>query len=244
MTGHILLVTKLKGGAGATTLTRELAVAAATIDTVALIDLDGQGGTTRWWNRRNPPDPQDSLPDTVNPALLELSIDELPAKAAALRRKFAWTFIDSPPSIHEAIRRVAAVADLAIIPVRPTTDDLDAVAPIVRLIRGACDFGFVLTQVPGGGRSRDASEARELLAKSSAVFGSLSHRVDYPRASAIGRTAFESSASVSQSRTEVSELWETLLDRFKSTSSGAHVRPLSRVPGMPSSRDDAIKGDA
>ena len=52
MPGKILLICKLKGGAGATTTSRELAVAAVAAGLkVALIDLDGQGGLTRWWSR-------------------------------------------------------------------------------------------------------------------------------------------------------------------------------------------------
>lgn len=64
MPGRNLLVTKLKGGAGATTTARELAVVATRwLHRVALIDLDAQGGVTRWWNRRNPAQAQQGLPD-------------------------------------------------------------------------------------------------------------------------------------------------------------------------------------
>jgi chromosome partitioning protein len=48
-TGRILLVCKLKGGSGATTTCRELCVAPLQDgQTVALIDLDGQAGPSRW----------------------------------------------------------------------------------------------------------------------------------------------------------------------------------------------------
>jgi chromosome partitioning protein len=54
--GRLILVTKLKGGSGATTTCRELAAAALKDgQKVALIDLDRQGGLSRWWNRRTAP---------------------------------------------------------------------------------------------------------------------------------------------------------------------------------------------
>ena len=62
------------------------------------------------------------------------------------------------------LRAVAGSADLALIPARLTVDDLDAVGPIARLLRGVVDMGFVLTRVPGGRRSRDGAEALERLA--------------------------------------------------------------------------------
>jgi chromosome partitioning protein len=207
MTGRILLVTKLKGGAGATTTVRELAVAAAAVPLrVALIDLDGQGGITRWWNRRNA-----QPAETVNPDLLQIAAADLPAKVPALRRAYDLTLIDSPPTVHDTIRAIGAAADLALVPSRPTTDDLDAVGPVVRLLRGAVDLGFVLTQIPGGGRSRDAAEAHELLARLAPVFGRMTLRIDYPRGAGAGRTGFEAGGTAQE---EVTALWQTLAERL------------------------------
>lgn len=229
MTGSILLVTKLKGGAGATTIARELAIA-ATISgyRVGMIDLDGQGGITRWWNRRNVPTAQQDLPANtgINPDLLEIAVGDIPRRTKALRSSFDLIVINSPPTVHDAVRQVAAVSDLALVPTRPTTDDLDAVGPIVRLLRDTIDLGFVLTQVPGGGRSRDGAEAYELLAKLAPVFGRTSSRLDYPRAAATGSTAFEGRSPAAD---EVCALWNTLRDRLKFTA--------SRRKPMASSRD-------
>lgn len=230
MPGRILLVAKLKGGAGATTTAREIAVAAVDGNLrVGVVDLDGQGGLTRWWNRRNAPGEHPTSPATVNPALLEIPVDDLPGKSKALRRSYDLVVIDAPPSVHDAIRQVGAIADLALIPARPTTDDLDAVGPIVRLLRGTTDLGFVLTQVLAGRRSRDAAEAAELLARLAPVFGRLSLRLDYPRAASAGRTGFEAGGAT---REEVGALWATLRDRLNVTSS--HHEPIT------SSGDDVI----
>ena len=208
MAGKIILVTKLKGGAGATTTCRELSAAAVAAGLqVALIDLDGQGGLTKWWSRRT----RDLALEDINPTLLELPPEKIAAAATGLRARYDLTLIDSPPSVHATIRDVAAAVDLALIPSRPTIDDLDAVGPIARLLQGTVDLGFLLTQVPGGHRSRDGAEAHERLAKRGPVFGRTSFRLDYPRPASNGRTGYEEGGTA---RTEIGELWTTLAERL------------------------------
>jgi chromosome partitioning protein len=219
--GRIVLVCKLKGGAGATTTCRELAAAAAAAGLhVGLIDLDSQGGLTRWWSRRT----KGREGDAVNPQLLHLSPEHIVEAAGGLRKRYALTIIDSPPTVHETIRTVGAVADLALIPSRPTVDDLDAVGPIARLLRGVVDMGFVLTQVPGGKRSRDGAEALERLATLAPVLGRTSLRLDYPRPAGIGSTGFEEGGAPKE---EIGELWAAVSDRLNLRYRDAAV-PLSR----------------
>jgi len=222
MPGRILLVTKLKGGSGATTMCRELAAAALDAGvSVALVDLDSQGGLTRWWSRRT----KDAPEGGADMDLLEIPANALPAAAAKLRTRYGLVIVDSPPSVHETVRAVAGVADLALVPSRPTVDDLDAVGPIVRLLRGVCDVGFLMTQVPGGTRSRDGAEALTRLASLAPVLGRTSFRLDYPRPAAVGRTGYEEGGAP---RAEIGELWATLAERL-----GVTLRD-----GCTSSRDD------
>nr|WP_249196282.1 AAA family ATPase [Gluconobacter kondonii] len=55
----IVVISKLKGGSGATTLTHELATSALTDSkSVAIIDLDAQSSLTNWWNRRTAEKPE------------------------------------------------------------------------------------------------------------------------------------------------------------------------------------------
>jgi len=234
MPGRVLLITKLKGGSGATTTCRELAAAALGAGVpsgVALVDLDSQGGLTRWWSRRTRKAPESGRADMD---LLEISADVMPAAAAKLRARYGLVIVDSPPSVHETVRAVAAAADLALVPSRPTVDDLDAVGPIVRLLRGVCDVGFVLTQVPGGARSRDGAEALMRLASLAPVLGRTSFRLDYPRPAATGRTGYEEGGAP---RAEIGELWATLAERLdmagddRSTSSRDDASTAAGVSG-------------
>ena len=112
--GRIILVAKLKGGSGATTTCRELAAAALQDGrNVALIDLDGQGGLSRWWNRRTAPS-MDGEARPPAPDILQLNAVQIPGAAKGLRQRYDMVIIDSPPSVHETIRAVAAVLDLAL----------------------------------------------------------------------------------------------------------------------------------
>ena len=207
--GRIVLVTKLKGGSGATTTARELACAAVGDGlAVALIDLDGQGGLSRWWSVRTR-DAGDA--DNLNPQLLNIPAERIPAAAGGLRSKYDLTIIDSPPTVHDAIRRVAAACDLALVPCRPTADDLAAVGPIARLLRGATEVAFVLTQVPPGGRSRDGAEALEMLAAKAPVLGSTTFRADYYRPAAMGSTGVESGRVAAA---EISRIYRHMRERL------------------------------
>jgi chromosome partitioning protein len=231
--GKLILVTKLKGGSGATTTCRELAAAALHSGCkVALIDLDGQGGLSRWWNRRTAPaadgDTQRAAPD-----LLQLTAAQIPGAAKGLRQRYDLVVIDSPPSVHETIRTVAAASDLALIPSRPTVDDLDAVGPIARLLHGVVDHGFVLTQVPAVRGSRDGVEALQRLAERAPVLGRTTFRSDYSRPPGYGATGFEEGAAARQ---EIGELYARVVERLGMTSSHDHATKASQADVIKSSR--------
>ena len=92
--GKLILVTKLKGGSGATTTCRELAAAALKDgQKVALIDLDGQGGLSRWWNRRTAP-AANGATQRPAPDLLQLTAAQIPGAAKGLRERYDLVVID------------------------------------------------------------------------------------------------------------------------------------------------------
>ena len=224
--GKLILVAKLKGGSGATTTCRELSAAALHDGRkVALIDLDGQGGLSRWWNRRTAPAAEGETSQAA-PELLQLTAAQIPAAAKGLRQRYDVVIIDSPPSVHETIRAVAAACDLALIPARPTVDDLDAVGPIARLLHGVVDHGFVLTQVPAVRGSRDGAEALQRLAERAPVLGRTTFRSDYSRPPGYGATGFEEGPAAKQ---EIGELYARVVERLGIT--------LSRDDGTASSKD-------
>jgi chromosome partitioning protein len=232
--GKLILVAKLKGGSGATTTCRELAAAALQDGRkVALIDLDGQGGLSRWWNRRTAPAAEGEAPRAA-PELLQLTAAQIPGAAKGLRQRYDVVVIDSPPSVHETIRAVAAACDLALIPARPTVDDLDAVGPIARLLHGVVDHGFVLTQVPAVRGSRDGAEALQRLAERAPVLGRTTFRSDYSRPPGYGATGFEEGPAA---RTEISELYARVVERLSMTSQRDDGRTSEHDAVITSSQD-------
>ena len=127
-----LLFASPKGGSGKTTLTRNLATAAAHNGVqVATADLDPQATLTIWSRRRPntvPPVPHYKVAWADAEALLDDG--ELPTVDALL--------IDTPPSIETqpaAFNRLVNASDIILVPCRPTFDDAESAAPFLRHLR-------------------------------------------------------------------------------------------------------------
>lgn len=171
----------------------------------AVIDLDGQGTLTRWWQRRS-----DAL---KQPALLQIDIANIPAKIDAIRVKYDLTFIDTPPSTHDAIRSLATVADLVVIPTRATPDDLDTIGPVLRQFHGLLPVAFVLTATAGK-RSLDAVQAETLLKPLGVILGRTTNRAAYYRATATGETGKEADETA---KIEIGGIYRKLSKDFPKT---------------------------
>jgi chromosome partitioning protein len=187
-----IVIASQKGGSGKSTLTRNLAVALG--DNVAMIDTDPQGSLTSWYNRREAETP-----------ILVGTDNGLPATLDALREAgIKMVLIDTPPSAHAFIADVIAQADLVVVPVRPTPDDLDAVGPTLDMIEAAGrNFVFVMSQAKK--RTRLALETVPALAQHGKVSPVVIHdRVEFPTAAIDGRGVVEIGDGAAA--TEINEL--------------------------------------
>ena len=198
---HVIGIASRKGGSGKTTLTSHLAVAAEAAGSgpVAVIDTDPQGGLAGWWNARAAEaprwmDPTHGLPDAV---------------AAARTGGYGLLLIDTPPSLSETIAEDLTVADLVLIPVRPSPNDLRSVGATVELAKRARRrMVFVVTQATQ--RARITAEAAILLSQYGTVAPVMIHsRVDYATSMTDGRTAGELDPE-SRSGAEITALWTYL----------------------------------
>jgi chromosome partitioning protein len=127
---QIISVMSQKGGAGKSTLTRQLSTAAAEDGPAFIIDRDVQATASKWWDRR-----QTLTPAPERPELFELATGSLAAEIAEARAADGVLFVDTAPAVTEREAEAARVADLVIVPVRPSGDDLEAVGDTLAMLR-------------------------------------------------------------------------------------------------------------
>lgn len=180
-----------KGGSGKSTLARELAVAASSTMQVALADLDPQGTISGWYQRR----------DAKSPALVTLD-SAMPVQHLA-DAGVELLVIDTPPGQPPYIGKMLAGADVVLVPVRPTPDDLLAAAPIAASLARHPAWAFVLSQVPPRTRML-AGALRQLAALGRVAPVQFTFRADYPAAAITGQAASEFSGKAAD---EAMALW-------------------------------------
>jgi chromosome partitioning protein len=195
----ILTIASQKGGAGKTTLSAHLAVEAERrgAGPVAVVDTDPQGSLADWWNQR--------AADT--PLFAAVDVARLAEHMTALQRQGVnLVVIDTPPAFLDTIRAAIAVADLVLIPARPSPHDLRAVGVIVEMAEASRKpFGFVVNGATP--RSLIALEAVQALAQHGPVAPVIIHqRIDFAASMTDGRTAGEVNLR-SRSAEEITELW-------------------------------------
>lgn len=197
---HVIAVVSQKGGAGKSTLARHGAVL---LPSAALIDLDAQGTTRRWLERRA------ELDDVAAVYQINAGASQLAkAKDKAAGAGVESLVIDTPPA-HDDERSVRAaldVADLVLVPVQPSPDDLDAVGSTLRNVRAAgANAAFVINRAKP--RARMTRQARDLLAEYGTVAPTeLRDLVAYPEATISGHAVTEYSPRSSAAR-DMRNLW-------------------------------------
>ncbi len=197
-----ILVTSQKGGSGKTMLAAHLAVEAEREGSapVWIIDTDRQATLTRWHDRREAETPQRG---EVRPERLMTGLATLAGQGAAL------CFIDTAPTISDQTAALIDLADLVVIPVRPSPSDLWAVTETVQLVKDAGKpFLFVITQAKP--QATITAQAIAALSEHGRVAKSfISDRVAYAAAMTGGSTAPEV-APRGPAAAEVSALWNEL----------------------------------
>lgn len=194
-----LVLASQKGGVGKTTLAGHLAVMAESkgAGPVALIDTDPQGSLSSWWNERQ----------AETPAFASVDIASLADHLSLLEKAGVnLAIIDTPPAVTETIRKVLAVADMVLIPTRPSPHDLRAVGSTVELVEA---MGKRMVFVINGAaqRARITGEAAIALSQHGTVAPvTLYQRTDFAAPMIDGRTAQEIDPG-SRSAGEVEALW-------------------------------------
>ena len=201
---RIIILASRKGGAGKTTLTCHLAVEAERRGhgPVGIIDTDDMAGLAKWWDAREAGTP-----------LLARAEPDLAAGLAALQARGCHVvLVDTPPAVSGSVAAAIAAADLVVIPVQATPDDLRAVGVTVQAAESAGKpLLFVINRVKP--RARLTADAAVALSQHGAVAPAfIFDRVDYAAAKIDGRTAPELEPD-GRAAAEIAALWEFIANR-------------------------------
>lgn len=177
----VLTIANNKGGVGKSTCAAHLALEATKngLKTL-LIDLDPQQSLEKWWNKRV----------DEEPFLAEVKIEELVDDIKYVNSiGFDFCIIDTPRDLKESILAAIQVADLVLIPCKPTTPDLQAVGRTIAMVKKEKkQFIFLLTQVIN--RTSAALEATSILSEFGPVVPTtINNKIAYANAMNSGRSA-------------------------------------------------------
>jgi chromosome partitioning protein len=193
----ILTIANRKGGAGKSTCAAHLSIEATKrgLKTI-LIDLDPQKTLEAWWKQREEEQPYltDIDPQKIEEVVLYLN-----------ERDFDLCIIDTPGDTSVNAAAGLKIADLVLIPSKPTAPDLQAIGRTIATIKNLQkEYIFVITQVVP--RTKLALQATAVLSEFGRVApANLGNRVAYANAMSIG-----SSAAVydKAAKEEIEILWD------------------------------------
>lgn len=195
-----------KGGSGKSTLCISLAIAAQEAGhSVCILEMDRQATISDWAEHRTRESPEVAQ---IDAAQLEGVIKQLRETA------YDYVFIDTPgvdsPGTLSAIR----VADLCVIPCRPTPADLRAFKPTLAAVyRLEKKFTFVLNQTPPRSyRVRDAADGLAVLGIVPDV--SVVMRNDHQDAIGVGQGVTEFNPAGAAAK-EIRSLWTWMEKRVQ-----------------------------
>jgi chromosome partitioning protein len=201
-----IIIASQKGGSGKTTLVSHLAVEAERIGEgpVWIIDTDRQGTLSRWHGQREADTPQRA----------DVPFSKLSAALIALEKQNAtYCFIDTAPALSEQNANLLRMADLVLIPVRPSPADLWAVSETVEQVKSAGKpLLFVITQAKPQA-SITAQTVAVLSQHGQVAQAFIADRVPYAVAMTSGRTAPEIGPK-SPTAVEIAELWACVKSCF------------------------------
>lgn len=142
-----------KGGTGKSTIATHLAVCAERDrKRVAVFDIDPQASAYKWSQRRR----------IETPAVIKATAVQLPALVQQAQAQHAdLIFIDTAGRSDVAAHHALQVADLILVPCRPSAADLDALEDTIHLIHLSKDkrAAVILNAAPARGRMADDARA-------------------------------------------------------------------------------------
>jgi chromosome partitioning protein len=196
-----------KGGSGKSTTAASVAVAAFEQGRrVFMLELDRQGTLTDWMDNRQPETGPDF--ERIDATALDKAV------ATLAENGYDLVLIDTPGIDSPAANAAMRIADLCLVPCRPTATDLRGCLPTVQsLIRLEKPFAFVLTQCPP--RSSRVDETRAGLAALGLIAEPpIVSRADHQDAMAAGLGVTEFNAEGAAAN-EIRQLWAWINNKLE-----------------------------
>lgn len=201
-----IVILNSKGGVGKSNITRHLAVAAEQENpgAVVLCDTDPQGSLADWWNAR----------EAETPQLAIVPLSEFKVKQPVIAAQFHYLFFDTAAAHAEEYTDVLKAADLIIIPVVPSPDDVRSLSrltlPVVK--QSGRPFTFVMSK---------ARLSTQLLISTMAALSEhgavcqtiIQQREGYAKAALLGSTMLEDEPT-GKGAEEMRELWNFIKSRI------------------------------
>jgi chromosome partitioning protein len=202
---RVLAIVATKGGVAKTTLAAALSVEACRKGhKVAVIDLDAQRSLTRWHEMR-----EAEAKIVGRPVLIPTTryLDKVTEQAE--EGKFDWAIVDGPPGSVATTEAAIQMADLILIPTRPSPIDAEAIDVMVQLCkRHNKEFVFLLTHTTP--RSGMTTGARSYLAKSGEVLDlEIASRQAYASHMMLGSTTVDQDPKGPAAK-EIAALWSEI----------------------------------
>ena len=200
-----IAVVSQKGGAGKTTIATSIATQGALegLKTL-LIDLDPQGSSYKWGQRR-----ETSAPAVITAQSVGLASILQNAKAQSVD----FVILDTAPHSEQEARKACEVADLVLIPCRPSIHDLDAVEDTINIARIVQKPAFVILNAVHPNSPRQFEDVKQALtdAYGAQVMDTLylANRSEYVHSATDGLTANETQPDGKASQ-EIKALFEAL----------------------------------
>jgi chromosome partitioning protein len=147
-----LAILAQKGGSGKTTLAVHIAVCAIRAKfSTALIDIDPQGSAAEW---------NDSRPEKQRLDAIKATAGQLPALLKQAKKAGAeLAIIDTAPHSNSAAAEAAKLADLILIPCRPSRFDLKTIGTSTEIARLAKTPAVVVINAAPRGKLADEARA-------------------------------------------------------------------------------------
>jgi len=210
---HTIALVSRKGGTGKSTLAIGLAIAAMEAGhKVRLVEADPLGTLSHWRARRGQPEP---AVETVRDGYELVQLVRCLADCGT-----TLTIIDTAGGWSDAFAAAVGVADLCLLPARPSPPDIEAAAPALAAIRASGKpFAFVLNQTPvrsyrvanAAGSLGDTASALNMMGVLALPY--IVHRNDQQDAVGLGLAVTEY-AGDGKSADEIRALWQWIWSRL------------------------------